>query len=140
MDYPNRLSKTRLQTAHRSGMFALLVCCVVALTNCATVLNEKEPLVDISSEPAGADVYIDGEYVGTTPVEIALSVHTEHTVVFRKEGFADRTFTLSNEVGVLWIVLDVLTGLIPLIVDAATGDWLELQDDAVNVVLTSDGA
>ena len=112
----------------------------VALSNCATVFNDQEPLVDIGSQPAGAEVYVDGAHVGTTPVQVELSVHRAHTIVFRKEGFDDRTFRLSNEVGVLWIVLDVVTGLIPLIVDAATGNWLELSDEAVDVVLTRDGA
>ena len=60
--------------------------------------------------------------------------------MFRKQGYDDQTFRLSNEVGVLWIVLDVVTGLIPLIVDAATGNWLELSDESVDVVLTRDGA
>ena len=120
--------------------FFVLVGCVLALTSCATILNDKEPLVDISSEPAGAEVYVDGEYVGITPVEVPLSVHSNHTVVFRKEGYADRRFTVSNEVGVLWIILDVVTGLVPLIIDAVTGDWLELKDDTVNVVLTGDGS
>lgn len=47
----------------------------------------------------------------------------------REKGrFDDRTFRLSNEIGVLWIVLDVVTGLIPLIVDAATGNWPERRD------------
>ena len=127
-------------TRHRYGVCVLVLIASAALSNCATVFNDQEPLVDIGSQPAGAEVYVDGEYVGTTPVQVELSVHEEHTIVFRKEGFDDRTFRLSNEVGALWIVLDVVTGLIPLIVDAATGNWLELSDEAVDVVLTKDDA
>ena len=127
-------------TRCRCGIGVLVLIACAALSNCATVFNDREPLVDIDSQPAGADVYVDGEYLGTTPVQVELSVHREHTIVFRKDGFDDRTFRLSNEVGALWIVLDVVTGLIPLIVDAATGNWLELGDETVDVVLTSDGA
>ena len=122
------------------GIGVVVLIAFAALSNCATVFNDQEPLVGIGSQPAGAEVYVNGEYVGATPVQVELSVHREHTIVFRKEGFDDRTFRLSNEVGVLWIVLDVVTGLIPLIVDAATGNWLELSDETVDVVLTRDGA
>ena len=126
-------------TRCRCAIGVVVLIASAALSNCATVFNDQEPLVDIGSQPAGADVYVDGDYVGTTPVQVELSVHREHRIVFRKEGFDDRTFRLSNEVGALWIVLDVVTGLIPLIVDAATGNWLELSDEAVDVVLTRDG-
>ena len=136
-----RLTQQSLSlTRRRCGVGIVVLIASAALSNCATVFNDREPLVDIGSQPAGAEVYVDGEFVGTTPVQVELSVHREHTIVFRKEGFDDRTFRLSNEVGALWIVLDVVTGLIPLIVDAATGNWLELREEAVHVVLTRDGA
>lgn len=37
--------------------------------------------------------------------------------------------------GAGWIVLDVLAGLVPIIVDAATGAWYGLDQDNVNAVL-----
>lgn len=121
----------------RAGRIPLLfLACALTLGSCATLFNDKEPLVGIESQPGGAEVYIDGEYVGTTPLKVHLSIHQEHTIEFRKEGFAARTFTLSNEVGALWIVLDIVSGLIPLIIDAATGNWLELKDEDVHVVLS----
>jgi hypothetical protein len=45
----------------------------------------------------------------------------------------ERTFQLRNEIGTLWIILDVVTGLVPIIVDAATGDWYELKPGEVFV-------
>jgi hypothetical protein len=38
-------------------------------------------------------------------------------------------------VGAGWVVLDVLAGLVGIIVDAATGAWYELDQDAVNAIL-----
>ena len=43
--------------------------------------------LDIWSNPPGADIFLDGGYVGTTPT--TLSVHVgEHTVSLRKKNFA----------------------------------------------------
>ena len=53
---------------------------------------------DIGSVPDRAAVYVDGYYVGTTPVEVALR-REEHEIVFRKDGFADRTYHVSRVAG-----------------------------------------
>ena len=60
----------------------------------------RPPTVDIGSAPARADVFVNGSYVGTTPVEIELR-HTEHEIVFRKKGYADRTYRVSRTTGSL---------------------------------------
>ena len=60
--------------------------------------GRRRPTVDIGSVPARAAVYVDGYYVGTTPVEVALR-QEEHKIVFRKDGFADRTYHVSRAAG-----------------------------------------
>jgi len=49
----------------------------------------KPPLVtlELSSTPAGADVYVDGEFVGKTPTSLSASPG-EHTVVMRKANYS----------------------------------------------------
>ena len=118
-------------------MALMLLPGVLVLSSCATLFNDKDPPIGIDSNPAGAEVFVNGNYVGTTPVEVKLTVRQEHAIVFRKEGYEDKTYHLSNSVGVGWIVLDILGGLVPIIVDAATGDWMELNQETVNVVLKS---
>ena len=78
---------------------------------------------------------MDGHYVGKTPVTVDLSIRREHTITFRKEGFRDQTYQVSRSAGFGWVVLDILGGLVPLIVDAATGDWFMLDTDQVNVIM-----
>ena len=60
----------------------------------------RPPTVDIGSAPARADVFVNGSYVGTTPVAIELR-HAEHEIVFRKKGYADRTYRVSRTAGSL---------------------------------------
>ena len=120
--------------------WAFLSAAALAALGCATIFNDTSPPVSIGSQPSGADVFVDGNLVGRTPAVIELSTKSHHTVVFRKEGYADRTYLLQTHTGALWVVLDVLTGLIPIIIDIATGDWQELNEDNINVVLQADSS
>ncbi len=56
-----------------------------ATTNAAT--PPPPPQFEVWSSPAGADIFLDGQYVGQTPSSIDVS-QGEHTVVLRKKNFA----------------------------------------------------
>ncbi len=73
--------------------------------------------------------------MGETPFKTKLSVRDEYTIEFKKEGYETKTFFLDNKLGGGWLVLDILAGFIPIIIDAVTGDWYELETDNVNVLL-----
>jgi hypothetical protein len=55
--------------------------------------------IPVSSVPEGAEVFIDGELVGTTPISVELSTTGEHEVVIRY-GSEVRSWTLTRQVGV----------------------------------------
>lgn len=118
------------------GMLMLLP----ALAGCATLLARKTTPVSMNSNPTGAEVWIDGNRAGTTPVTVTLDHRQEHVVVFTKDGYAESSCRLNRKVGAGWVVLDVVLGLIPVIVDAATGAWQSLDSDVCNVQLTPGGA
>jgi hypothetical protein len=56
-------------------------------TAAAAPAPPPKPQLDIWSSPAGADVFLDGEYVGKTPYSAAVSTG-EHTIDLRKKNFA----------------------------------------------------
>ena len=56
-------------------------------------------------------------------------------VEFKKEGFKTITRNGTNKVGAGWVILDVLAGLIPVIIDAVTGAWYHLDEKNVAVQL-----
>ena len=122
----------------RTATVALGLVAVFLFTGCATLFNNKTPSVDIGSDPADVEVYVDGHYFGTTPIAVDVSIRKEHVITFRKEGYKDKSFQVSRFVGLGWVVLDVLAGLVPIIVDAATGDWFMLETESVNVVMQPD--
>jgi len=118
----------------RAGFFAL----AALLAGCATLFNDSLKTVAMSSSPTEAEVWVDGHRLGTTPVSLDLTNHENHTVVFRKAGYKDVTCLLRANVDALWVVLDVIAGLVPIIVDAATGAWKGIEQGACNVVLPPD--
>lgn len=98
-----------------------------ALTGCAAVLGSKQKDFDLQSTPQGAEVFLNGNRLGTTPVKVKLSNQAEHTFVFRKEGYKDATCTLSRGTGAGWVIFDVVTGLVPIVIDAATNSWSQTK-------------
>lgn len=117
------------------AIVALVILTVCIFGGCATLFKGSGSTVDFSSDPTGAQVYVNGVPRGTTPINLKLESKKTYTIEFKKDGFETKTYTITNHVGVGWIVLDVLFGLVPVIVDAATGAWYELDQDAVNAVL-----
>ncbi|MCY3699592.1 MAG: PEGA domain-containing protein [Gemmatimonadetes bacterium] len=107
----------------------------LATTACGTLFNSKIKTVSMLSNPGEAEVWIDGTMRGTTPLTAELDNQTSHTVVFRKEGHSDVVCELTATTGTLWVVLDILGGLLPVIVDAATGDWKGISQNVCDVVL-----
>jgi hypothetical protein len=114
--------------------FALAVL-MLALSSCAAVLGSKEKSFDLQSTPQGADVFLDGNRLGATPVKVKLSNQTQHTFVFKKEGYKDATCSLAKGTGAGWVIFDVLTGLVPIVIDAATNSWSQTKGSSCSGAL-----
>ena len=114
---------------------SVLLLAVLLFINCATIFKGSQEYVDFQSDPAGAKVYVNGSYKGTTPVELHLESNKTYHIEFKKEGYATKTYTLTNHLGAGWVILDVLCGLVPVVVDAITGAWFKLDENNVGVVL-----
>lgn len=114
------------------GMIAIFA---ILLFGCATLFNDRDPAVTFMSDPSAAKIYVNGAYMGDTPAAIELMANRTHTIEFKKDGYETKIYLLNNKVGAGWIVLDVLSGLIPVVIDAATGSWYEFTEENVMVVL-----
>ena len=71
-----RLEEAKFQTAKTEPITAAQALADTAMT-----------LVDITSTPSGADIEIDGKFIGSTPSSIKLSTG-DHEIVVKKDGFA----------------------------------------------------
>lgn len=85
--------------------------------------------IPVATTPAGADVFLDGNRLGTTPVKVQVERKKPHTLVFRKEGYKEASCILATSTGAGWVILDILTGLVPVVIDAVTGDWTKVGGD-----------
>jgi len=113
----------------------LIVLLVILSGGCATLFKGSTEEVNFSSNTSGAKVYVNGVLRGETPLPLKLKSDATYTIEFRKEGFKNRTVVINSDVGAGWIILDILGGGIPIIVDAISGDWHGLDQENVNAAL-----
>jgi hypothetical protein len=100
---------------------------LVLCTGCAAIFGSKQKNFDLRSHPDGAEVYLDGARLGTTPFKVNLSNQKEHTFVFRMAGYKETQCTLARGTGGGWVIADILMGLVPVIIDAATNSWSQTK-------------
>jgi len=100
--------------------------CVLSLSGCATMFKNNCEEIYFDSEPQGAEVYVNGNRFGRTPLALDFSTKKPLTVTFKKEGFEDKTCVIDTKLAAGWVVLDVLGGFIPVVIDAATENWYTL--------------
>ncbi len=99
-------------------------------TNCATILNGTDQEVFVNSSPKGAKIIYNGFDVGTTPKLIRMPKEKQNFVEFQLEGYQSKTVLVQRTTGGGFVVLDILFGLLPLIVDATNGAWFFLDESA----------
>ncbi len=112
-----------------------LVIAAAYLTSCATIFKGNTERVRFRSEPAGATVYVNGQDIGATPVSLKLESHRQYVIEFVKPGYRKKVYNVSNHIGPGWIILDVICGVLPVVVDAVTGSWYSLDQTNINAVL-----
>lgn len=103
-----------------AGLGLLLI---LSTSACATLFGGGAEELNLRSRPGEADVYVNNAHEGVAPVRVRLDPSKSHTVTMRKEGFSECTLALNTHVQAGWVVLDILGGVLPVAVDAATGDW-----------------
>ena len=115
-------------------MKKMLVVLAASVTSaaCGALFNSGAARVNFTSTPDTAEVWIDGVRRGTTPVFLELEKKKDHMVTFRKAGYQDMSNPLPRAIKGVYVVFDVLGGLLPVAVDAITGSWYVLSTDHVH--------
>jgi hypothetical protein len=105
----------------------LMLSLTMPLAGCAAILGSHQKDFEFNSNPQQADVFVNGSRVGSTPMKLRLDNHKAQEVVFRKEGYKEVSCKLEKGVGAGWVILDVLGGLVPIVIDAATNSWSQVK-------------
>ncbi len=98
-------------------------------TSCATILrkNTKQD-VTFTTNPPNADVYVDGNKVGTSPVTVALETTEPHNIEYRLNGYPTTSYTVEGEILPKYVAGDIALGAgalgwIPALIDNHTNKW-----------------
>lgn len=110
-------------------LIALALIASMAASGCATLIGRDGAYVRFVSDPDSAELSINGRSSGKTPTTEFLSPAKTQIVTVRKDGCESETKPLTTHVSWGWIAADVLTGLLPLAVDAGTGQWKTFDSD-----------
>lgn len=96
----------------------------LSLNACATLFTGTKDTINFNSNPAGATVLIDGLEVGRTPVTVPVKRSMSgKTVILRMNGYADRSFELSQEFNVISVLN--LASVLGWGIDAVTGSIMK---------------
>jgi len=117
--------------------FVTAICAVLIVTGCGVMFQGSTQTLDIQSSPNGAKLKASpeiGDY--TTPTSVQLSRKHSYTFTFSKEGYNPATAHVRTSAKFGYIFLDVFfTGLVGVVVDAATGGWNGLKPETIIVTL-----
>ena len=115
----------------------LIIGCTI-LTNCASIIHGSRQNIAFSSNPAGADVYINGQNQGKTPVIVNLKRNNNYSVEINLIGYLPYKIHVTKSVDA-WIAGNIIFGgLIGLAVDAASGSMYKLTPGQLNARLRNE--
>lgn len=107
----------------------------ISINGCGLTFSGNKDDVYFYSTPYGAEVYINGDYMGETPLPLTLKSDKDYVVEFRKKGYKKEIRLINSSVAGGYVILDVILGFFPVIIDAATGGWYTLDEEYVDAEL-----
>lgn len=117
-----------------------LVLITLSTQSCGTIIHGTTQEVGISSQPTNAQVSINGEDRGSTPMVADLKRKNTYMVRIQLEGYETYETTLTRSTsGWVWGNI-VFGGLIGLVVDASAGGMYKLSPEQLSAELRSQKA
>ncbi|GHT70850.1 hypothetical protein AGMMS49950_06510 [Endomicrobiia bacterium] len=117
----------------KKSLFLLLSLALVN-SSCATIFRGTTERVAINSSTQGANIYVDGGFVGSDSVNVKLKRNRDHAVAVKKDGFQTERGIITSDLQTGWLIVSILFGW-GIIVDVATGALFRLSPDNIRVDL-----
>jgi hypothetical protein len=124
--------------------FSILVLALAlgSLYGCGAIFNGTRQTIQATSAPQGAKISTTpatGDF--TTPASLSLQRKQGYSLSFELPGYNKASFEIQNHMQGGILALDILfTGLLGVVIDAATGAWYKLSPEAATVALTKTSA
>lgn len=116
-------------------LVSFLIVLLFFVYGCATIMHGTKQQLGISSNPTSADVTIDGQIFGKTPLTAELSRKDNHLVKIELEGYLPYETNLTRKTSG-WVWGNILFGgLIGLAVDAISGGMYKLTPEQIQAEL-----
>lgn len=110
-------------------MYLIFVVLSLLLTSCATIINGPDQKVSIYSDPAGADIEINGVEAGKTPATFRIKRAKDHVITLSKEGYHNNTTALTRSLSGVSVLYLLPGGLLSMAVDSAEGSAFCFPDE-----------
>jgi hypothetical protein len=107
------------------------MCGFLFACGCATVVSGTVRTIHLRTDPPGATVRMNGQIRGVTPLDLDIPASSgSRTVDLEKEGHYPRRVLLETSLNG-WVFGNVLLGILPVLVDLATGAAFNLEPETV---------
>lgn len=115
----------------------LIVLGTLLLSGCATMFNPGPTNFTATSEPSGATVQVvslrtNESFVQTTPATFTLELASDYRLTFELAGYRSEEVVVRRTVNG-WFFGSILLGVLPAVVDFATGSMWEHTMTIANV-------
>ena len=106
--------------------------------SCATIIKGSTEEIYFNTNPQGATVSINGHPFGKTPLVMELETSSSHVAEIEFAGYEKKTVMIIKKVSTGFVILDILSGVLPVVIDAVTGSWNTLSPSNISVVYQPD--
>jgi hypothetical protein len=116
----------------KKNILYLGLAATLLLQSCATIMSGKTQTMTFVSEPSGAQVSVDGNVIGTTPITTDISRKTEN-IVFQKEGLDPYSLKVKQSSNpwaygnLAFLPIFFVTPIIGIAIDNGTGASLQVK-------------
>jgi hypothetical protein len=120
-----------------SGRFLFVALLAGFSAGCGMMFGGSRQSVNVDSSPPAEVAVVQTGMVQSTPTVLSRPRKDNYVLTFEKAGYDQKKLELQRKMRGGILVMDILfTGLIGVVVDAATGAWYKLVPDRVTAVLT----
>ena len=111
-------------------------CSLAALSGgCASIVKGTTQPIPVSSIPTGADVKLDGNKLGQTPLNVEVKRKSDHLLTIEKPGYQTESVAITRNIGGAVFGNIIAGGLVGWGVDAISGAQYNLTPSTINVTL-----
>ena len=116
--------------------YLLVVLCAFSFLSCGALFKGTTQTIGVKSFQEGSTIEVDGQtYV--SPALIELPRNQNYVVTISKEGYETQQVRINKTVSSGIVILDVLGGVFPVVIDAVMGTLYNLSPGEINVNLQS---